>query len=99
MSQQSALPSLESPIPNHGSTDIVLAFSGGLDTSFCVPWLQQRGWAVQTVFVDTGGRGPYGPAAIQEARKGGGEAKEEWGVGKVWGRRSITRNKTEQKQK
>lgn len=35
--------------------DIVLAFSGGLDTSFCVPWLQQRGWAVHTVFADTGG--------------------------------------------
>jgi argininosuccinate synthase len=24
--------------------DIVLAFSGGLDTSFCVPYLQERGW-------------------------------------------------------
>lgn len=34
---------------------IVLAFSGGLDTSFCVPWLQERGWAVHTVFADTGG--------------------------------------------
>jgi len=37
------------------STDIVLAFSGGLDTSFCVPWLQERGWRVHTVFADTGG--------------------------------------------
>ena len=37
------------------SQDIVLAFSGGLDTSFCVPWLQERGWAVHTVFADTGG--------------------------------------------
>ena len=35
--------------------DIVLAFSGGLDTSFCIPWLQERGWAVHTVFADTGG--------------------------------------------
>ena len=35
--------------------DIVLAFSGGLDTSFCVPWLQERGWNVHTVFADTGG--------------------------------------------
>jgi argininosuccinate synthase len=35
--------------------DIVLAFSGGLDTSFCVPYLKQRGWAVHTVFADTGG--------------------------------------------
>src|SRR5690606_16646026 len=27
----------------------------GLDTSFCVPWLMERGWAVHTVFADTGG--------------------------------------------
>ncbi len=35
--------------------DVVLAFSGGLDTSFCVPYLQERGWRVHTVFADTGG--------------------------------------------
>ena len=35
--------------------DIVLAFSGGLDTSFCIPWLRERGYAVHTVFADTGG--------------------------------------------
>lgn len=33
----------------------VLAFSGGLDTSFCVPWLHEQGYAVVTVTVDTGG--------------------------------------------
>ena len=44
----------DSPDPG-SSTDIVLAFSGGLDTSFCVPWLQERGWKVHTVFADTGG--------------------------------------------
>ena len=37
------------------SQDIVLAFSGGLDTSFCVPYLKERGWNVHTVFADTGG--------------------------------------------
>jgi argininosuccinate synthase len=37
------------------SKDIVLAFSGGLDTSFCVPYLKERGWTVHTVFADTGG--------------------------------------------
>jgi argininosuccinate synthase len=37
------------------SRDIVLAFSGGLDTSFCIPYLQERGYAVHTVFADTGG--------------------------------------------
>lgn len=35
---------------------IVLAFSGGLDTSFCVPWLKARhDRPVVTVTVDTGG--------------------------------------------
>ncbi|MEO8138899.1 MAG: argininosuccinate synthase domain-containing protein [Gemmatimonadota bacterium] len=34
---------------------LVLAFSGGLDTSFCVPHLAEQGWAVHTVYVDTGG--------------------------------------------
>ena len=37
------------------SKDIVLAFSGGLDTSFCVPYLKEHGWNVHTVFADTGG--------------------------------------------
>lgn len=32
-----------------------LAFSGGLDTSFCVPALIERGYDVVTLFVDTGG--------------------------------------------
>ena len=40
--------------PNE-SRDIVLAFSGGLDTSFCVPYLKELGWNVHTVFADTGG--------------------------------------------
>jgi len=35
---------------------IILAFSGGLDTSFCVPWLKQTyGRDVITATVDTGG--------------------------------------------
>src|SRR5687768_18530163 len=55
MSQQSASASPESRVPSPASKDIVLAFSGGLDTSFCIPWLQERGWAVHTVFADTGG--------------------------------------------
>ena len=33
----------------------VLAFSGGLDTSFCVPYLREQGYDVVTMFVDTGG--------------------------------------------
>ena len=34
---------------------IVLAFSGGLDTSFCVPYLIEQGFEVHTIFVNTGG--------------------------------------------
>ncbi|MBI5495804.1 MAG: argininosuccinate synthase [Deltaproteobacteria bacterium] len=34
---------------------VILAFSGGLDTSFCVPWLREQGYDVVTLFVDTGG--------------------------------------------
>ena len=58
MSTQPASPNPESPILNPASgegQDIVLAFSGGLDTSFCVPYLKERGYAVHTVFADTGG--------------------------------------------
>jgi argininosuccinate synthase len=49
MSQPSAL----SPQPS--AKPIVLAFSGGLDTSFCIPYLKEQGYAVHTVFADTGG--------------------------------------------
>jgi argininosuccinate synthase len=54
MSVQTDPSNHESPITNRGQ-HIVLAFSGGLDTSFCVPWLRERGWNVHTVFADTGG--------------------------------------------
>lgn len=39
------------------SPAIALAFSGGLDTSYCVPFLAERGWSVHTVHVDTGAGG------------------------------------------
>ena len=42
--------------PSPGATPILLAFSGGLDTSFCVPWLKETYQRpVITVTVDTGG--------------------------------------------
>ena len=53
MSSAPTIPDSPFPIPER--KDIVLAFSGGLDTSFCVPWLMERGWQVHTVFADTGG--------------------------------------------
>jgi len=40
---------------NDTSKNIVLAFSGGLDTSFCVPYLADQGYQVTTIFVDSGG--------------------------------------------
>lgn len=43
---------------------LALAFSGGLDTSYCVPRLVERGYAVHTVFVNTGGTSPEQRAAI-----------------------------------
>jgi argininosuccinate synthase len=42
--------------PGQGAEPILLAFSGGLDTSFCVPWLEETyRRPVITVTVDTGG--------------------------------------------
>ncbi|TZF91120.1 argininosuccinate synthase [Cognatilysobacter lacus] len=46
---------MTSNVDASASRDIVLAFSGGLDTSFCVPYLKEQGWTVHTVFADTGG--------------------------------------------
>ena len=45
---------------------VVLAFSGGLDTSFCVKYLtEDRGMAVHSVLVDTGGFSADELAAIE----------------------------------
>ncbi len=43
---------------------IVLAFSGGLDTSYCVLDLVQQGFEVHTAFIDTGGIDEQGRAEI-----------------------------------
>ncbi|MEQ8767267.1 MAG: argininosuccinate synthase [Planctomycetota bacterium] len=49
------------------SSSIVLAFSGGLDTSYCIPYLRETtGREIVTVTVDTGG---LDAAAIQELEK------------------------------
>lgn len=46
---------------------IILAFSGGLDTSFCVPWLKETYERdVITATVDTGGIGDDDKAALEE---------------------------------
>lgn len=46
--------------------NIVLAFSGGLDTSFCVPYLIDKGFEVTTIFVDSGGVSDEEKQAIKE---------------------------------
>ena len=46
---------------------VVLAFSGGLDTSFCIPYLKrERGLEVHTVMVNTGGFSPEEEKKIEE---------------------------------
>jgi argininosuccinate synthase len=50
-----------------GARPILLAFSGGLDTSFCVPWLAETyGRPVITVTVDTGGIDAAAAVALGE---------------------------------
>ena len=44
---------------------LALAFSGGLDTSYCVPRLTDQGFVVHTVYVNTGGAGPDERAQIR----------------------------------
>ncbi|MGH8270356.1 MAG: argininosuccinate synthase domain-containing protein, partial [Steroidobacteraceae bacterium] len=47
---------MPNPVPLKGDQPIVLAYSGGLDTSFLVPWLKENhGRPIITVTVDTGG--------------------------------------------
>ena len=53
---------------------IALAFSGGLDTSFCVPRLAEDGWTVHTVYVDTGGSTSDERAAIRRQAEAVGAA-------------------------
>lgn len=48
---------------------IILAFSGGLDTSFCVPYLQEQGFDVITMFADSGGLSDADNAAIRARSK------------------------------
>jgi argininosuccinate synthase len=49
------------------NSPIVLAFSGGLDTSFCVPWLKETyGRDVVTATIDTGGIDAAAATALKE---------------------------------
>jgi argininosuccinate synthase len=49
------------------SSPIILAFSGGLDTSFCVPWLRENyARDIVTATIDTGGIDPAAADALRE---------------------------------
>ncbi|MEZ4448755.1 MAG: argininosuccinate synthase [Nannocystaceae bacterium] len=60
--------------PTPRPSRVVLAFSGGLDTSFCVPYLRERGHEVTTLFVDTGGVTAAERAAIEARARALGAA-------------------------
>jgi len=52
---------------SNDQSPIILAFSGGLDTSFCVPWLKENyGRDVITACIDTGGIDSKAAAALHE---------------------------------
>lgn len=54
---------------------LVLAFSGGLDTSYCVLDLVEQGFEVHTAFIDTGGVTDEGRASIAKRAQSLGAAK------------------------
>ncbi len=53
----------------------VLAFSGGLDTTYCAVWLREAGYAVHSVVVQTGGFDADELAAIERRARGLGVAE------------------------
>ena len=55
---------------NKDKSPIILAFSGGLDTSFCVPWLKENyDRDVITACIDTGGIDAAAASALEERSK------------------------------
>jgi len=53
----------------------VLAFSGGLDTTYCAVWLREAGYAVHSVAVQTGGFDADELTAIERRARGLGVAE------------------------
>ena len=51
---------------------VVLAYSGGLDTSACVPWLKERGYEVVCFMADLGQEQNSQPA-VSRGKKGGAQ--------------------------
>ena len=57
------------------SKKVVLAYSGGLDTSVAIPWLQERDWEVVAVAVDVGQPGDLNGAKARAERLGAIDAR------------------------
>jgi len=45
------------------SHPLVLAYSGGLDTTFCIPFLKEKGFEIHAIAINTGG---FSPTEIQD---------------------------------
>src|SRR5512140_1743528 len=56
---------------------VVLAYSGGLDTTYCAVWLRGQGYAVHTVTVNTGGFDAVELAALEARARSLGGANHE----------------------
>lgn len=58
------------------SKKVVLAYSGGLDTSVALRWLAEQGWEVVAVAVDVGQPGDLGSAIERAQRIGVADARQ-----------------------
>ncbi len=56
---------------------VVLAYSGGLDTTYCAVWLREQGYAVHTVTVNTGGADADELVALERRARGLGVAEHQ----------------------